>query len=52
MEFKIKGELAQAVLNYLAQRPYSEVFQLVQGLQQLEKIIIEEKKDETETVGV
>jgi hypothetical protein len=51
MEYKIKIELAQAVLNYLAGRPYGEVFELVQKLQKLEKII-EEKKDETKTVGV
>ena len=38
LEYKIKAELAQAVLNYLATRPYAEVFQLISQLQSLEKI--------------
>lgn len=33
--FLIKEDLANHVLNYLAGRPYVEVYQLVQGLQQL-----------------
>jgi len=43
MDYKIKEEVLQAVLNYLATKPYSEVFQLVTALQSSEKI---EKKVE------
>lgn len=38
MNFKINEELANAVLQYLANRPYAEVVGLVQGLQNLEKL--------------
>jgi hypothetical protein len=33
--FLIEEQLAQSVLNYLAQRPYHEVFQLIAELQQI-----------------
>lgn len=33
----IREDLAQAVLNYLAGRPYQEVFPLVAGLQGLKE---------------
>lgn len=36
--FKIDEQTATAVLNYLAGRPYAEVFQLINALQRLEKI--------------
>lgn len=41
--FKISEELAQNVLNYLATKPFKEVFQIIGEFQKLEKI--EEKKE-------
>lgn len=35
MEFKISQELAQAILNYLAEKPYKETFMLIAELQKL-----------------
>lgn len=35
MSYVISQELAQALLNYLAQRPYAEVFELVAAVQAL-----------------
>ena len=45
-EFKVSEELATAVLNYLAGRPYVEVFQLVNALQKLEEIKQAETADD------
>ena len=45
--FKIEEQLANAVLQYLASRPYGEVFQLIAALTKLEKVEekpVEEKK--------
>ena len=36
--FKISEDLAKAILNYLATKPYLEVWQLIQELQKVEKI--------------
>lgn len=36
--FKIKKEVLQATLNYLATRPFADVFQLIQELQKVEEI--------------
>ncbi len=36
--FKIKEDLLQAVVNYLAKRPYEESYRLIMALQQLEKV--------------
>jgi hypothetical protein len=36
--YKISPELTKALLNYLANRPYLEVYQAVQALQSLEEI--------------
>ena len=38
MEFKIKEETLQNILNYLATRPYSEVTKLINEIQTVEKI--------------
>lgn len=32
--FKVSGQLLQAVVDYLTERPFKEVFQLVSALQQ------------------
>ena len=34
-QFIIQEDLANAILQYLASKPYAEVFQLIGGLQQL-----------------
>jgi len=36
--FKLNEELANKLLNYLASKPFAEVFQLIQQLQKLEQI--------------
>ena len=36
--FKINEELANAILNYLASKPYAEVFKIVEQLTKLEKL--------------
>ncbi|MFT4261077.1 MAG: hypothetical protein ACMXX9_01440 [Candidatus Woesearchaeota archaeon] len=38
MNYKLSRELLQALLNYLATQPYSDVFQLINELQRLEKV--------------
>ena len=38
MTFAVQGPLLQATLNYLATRPYQEVFKLVAALQQVQSI--------------
>lgn len=37
-EFIIKKDLAQAILDYLATKPYREVFTLIANIQGLKKI--------------
>lgn len=39
--------LAQAIVAYLAQRPYAEVYQLIAGLQRLEQDRDNETSDNT-----
>lgn len=36
----IKTELLQSILNYLAQRPYGEVFQLINAIR--ESVVVDE----------
>ena len=43
MEFKIKKELLENVINYLANKPYKETYWLINALQNIEVI---EKKEE------
>lgn len=38
MNYKIKEEVAHALLNYLITRPYAEVHELVKALQSIEPI--------------
>jgi hypothetical protein len=44
MNFKINIELAQAIANYLQNKPYKEVKHLIEGLTNLQ-LIKEEVKD-------
>lgn len=37
-DLRLPVELGQRVLDYLAQRPYAEVYQLILALQQLEPL--------------
>jgi len=48
MEYKIKEEVANSILNYLASKPYSEVAKLITELQKIEPI--EEPKEVKEEV--
>ena len=34
--FLLPSDLGQAILDYLAKRPYAEVYAMVQGLQQMQ----------------
>jgi hypothetical protein len=45
MNFIISQELAQRLLDYLAAKPYAEVFEIVAALQGMPKEIKEEKTD-------
>jgi hypothetical protein len=38
MKLIIEQELAQVILNYIATKPYAEVFQLIVQLQQLPQL--------------
>lgn len=40
--YKISEEQIKALLNYLASKPYGEVFEGIKMLQSLEKIKVEE----------
>lgn len=45
--FKISQELLQVLLNYLATRPFNEVFQIIGEVQKLQKCTDCEKPSET-----
>ncbi|MCK9370119.1 hypothetical protein M0R04_09465 [Candidatus Dojkabacteria bacterium] len=46
MKYEISQELAQGVLNYLAEKPYKETFVLIAELQKLKVITeLEDGKD-------
>jgi hypothetical protein len=38
VKYEITQELLQALVNYLAGKPYAETFQLIAALQQLPKV--------------
>lgn len=38
-EFVVQGDVLQAILNYLAGRPYAEVFELVKNIQSTSKVL-------------
>lgn len=38
MKYEVEQQVLQAVLSYLAERPYKEVINLVQALQQVKPI--------------
>lgn len=40
MDLIIKQEVAQAILNYLAEKPYKDVFMMVMELQRLQPAIL------------
>jgi len=45
MKYEISEELVKALLNYLAAKPYAEVHQAVQALQELKKVkVVDENK--------
>lgn len=46
--FKLEPELAQSVVNYLATRPYQEVFQLMPHIMNLEGVLSEEEAPQEE----
>lgn len=41
--YKINEQLANMILQYLASRPYAEVWQMIQALQSVEKVEETEK---------
>ena len=45
-QFIIQEDLANAILQYLASKPYGEVFQLINALQQLKMFENSEPKKE------
>jgi hypothetical protein len=44
--YKIEEKVLNATIQYLASRPYAEVFQLLQALQQSQEVKEEEIKEE------
>lgn len=43
-EFIINSQLAQAVLNYLATRPYAEVWEMIAQITQLQPVTTPEQE--------
>lgn len=45
-KYIIDEEILRGILSYLVGRPYQEVFQGIQALQQLKELEVTEEKDE------
>ena len=43
--FVIESEDAQEIMSYLVEKPYIEVYQVVEKLQGLQEIIVEDPED-------
>lgn len=46
-QFVIREDLAQEILNYLATRPYSEVYKIIAKFQQMPNAEETQKKEES-----
>ena len=46
MKYIIDEEILRGILSYLVSRPYQEVFQGIQALQQLKELKVTEEKNE------
>lgn len=46
MKFEIEDKLLQKLIDYIATRPYSEVWEMIKDIQSSVKAIIPEKKEE------
>lgn len=49
MTYQIPADLAQAILNYLVEQRYRDVYQMVQGLQALQPVEPVESGDAPES---
>lgn len=46
--FKLSPELAQAIVNYMASRPYQEVYQVMPAIMNLEPVLSEVSQEEAD----
>lgn len=51
MEFNISVELANQILGYLGNRPYQEVFSLIDGIKEAAKVLEEKPAPEVKNDG-